>query len=286
MDSNVSAGFPALFTFLPVISLAFFALFFFLEWLQANRGKRTRRPRNARWVSYRINLSITVINQVVLFFGSATGLYLVSESHSFNGLARLLFFTESDTVLYHAFYYVVAFVFYDFLVYVWHVLNHRVHFLWQFHRCHHSDTDLNTSTGIRFHIAELTFSLFYKAGVILLFGFSGGLVVLFEATTFMFSVFHHSDLQLKDRWLKYVLVMPSHHATHHSVDPDYYNSNYGVVFPFWDRMFHTYHNHQPQEFGLKESSEGVKTFFNPKLFSWVSVLGFGLGLGWLLWYSL
>src|SRR5205085_404436 len=45
----------------------------------------------------------------------------------------------------------LAVVLLDYTLYVWHVLTHKVPFLWRFHVAHHVDLDLDASTALRFH---------------------------------------------------------------------------------------------------------------------------------------
>jgi sterol desaturase/sphingolipid hydroxylase (fatty acid hydroxylase superfamily) len=60
----------------------------------------------------------------------------------------------------------------DYTLYLWHVLTHKVPFLWRFHRIHHADLDLTASTAVRFHFGEITISVLFRAGQILLIGVS------------------------------------------------------------------------------------------------------------------
>lgn len=46
--------------------------------------------------------------------------------------------------------YVIAFLLFDFWMYIWHMANHRIPFLWLFHRSHHNDTEMDGSTALRF----------------------------------------------------------------------------------------------------------------------------------------
>src|ERR1051326_1646263 len=50
-----------------------------------------------------------------------------------------------------------AFLLFDAWMYWWHRLNHRVPFLWRFHRMHHSDPKMDVTTANRFHIGEIAF---------------------------------------------------------------------------------------------------------------------------------
>src|SRR5438270_12062803 len=54
-----------------------------------------------------------------------------------------------------------AIVLLDYTLYVWHVLTHRLGFLWRFHRVHHIDREMDASTAFRFHFGEVEFSLFF-----------------------------------------------------------------------------------------------------------------------------
>lgn len=53
----------------------------------------------------------------------------------------------------------LAIVLMDYTLYHWHVLTHRAPWLWRFHVVHHIDLDLDTSTALRFHFAELVASV-------------------------------------------------------------------------------------------------------------------------------
>ena len=46
----------------------------------------------------------------------------------------------------------VSVILLDLVYYGTHRLNHRVSVLWRFHRAHHSDLDVDVTTGLRFHL--------------------------------------------------------------------------------------------------------------------------------------
>lgn len=66
----------------------------------------------------------------------------------------------------------LALVLLDYTLYIWHVLMHRVPWLWRFHVVHHVDLDLDTSTALRFHFGELTASVVWQVGQVVLLGVS------------------------------------------------------------------------------------------------------------------
>ena len=51
----------------------------------------------------------------------------------------------------------------DYTVYLWHVATHKVPFLWRLHLVHHIDLDLDTTTALRFHAADMAISAPYRA---------------------------------------------------------------------------------------------------------------------------
>jgi sterol desaturase/sphingolipid hydroxylase (fatty acid hydroxylase superfamily) len=69
--------------------------------------------------------------------------------------------------------------------------------------------------------------------------------LVFQAGT----LFHHSNVRLPirlERWLNKVFVTPRMHGIHHSQVRSETNSNYGVVFPWWDSLHRTIGLNIPQ----------------------------------------
>lgn len=132
----------------------------------------------------------------------------------------------------------------DYTFYLWHRLNHLSPFLWRFHRVHHADLDLTLTTGIRFHVGELFFSLFWRAGQILILGVQLKTLKLWQTLTFIEILFHHSNLRLPlklERILHPLIVTPRMHGIHHSVKSAETNSNYSSGLTVWDRLHGTLH---------------------------------------------
>ena len=63
-------------------------------------------------------------------------------------------------------------------------------------------------------------------------------------------LFHHSNVRLPlgaERLLNQVLVTPRMHGIHHSQVQRENNSNFGTVFPWWDRLHRTLGVNIPQD---------------------------------------
>jgi sterol desaturase/sphingolipid hydroxylase (fatty acid hydroxylase superfamily) len=137
----------------------------------------------------------------------------------------------------------VGIVFLDLMIYIQHVVLHMIPFFWRFHRVHHSDLDLDVSSGFRFHPLEILGSMIYKLGLVAALGPSVMTVVVFEAILNGMAQFSHSNIKLPlglDRTLRWLFVTPDMHRIHHSVEVNETNSNYGFNLSIWDRLLGTY----------------------------------------------
>jgi sterol desaturase/sphingolipid hydroxylase (fatty acid hydroxylase superfamily) len=152
----------------------------------------------------------------------------------------------------------------DLAIYLQHVMFHAVPALWRVHRMHHSDTDLDVTTGLRFHPVEIVLSMLIKFAAIAALGAPAVAVLLFEVLLNATSMFNHANLRLPERVdaaLRQVLVTPDMHRVHHSVIERETNSNFGFNLALWDRLFGTYRA-QP-EAGHEGMTIGVEQFRDP-----------------------
>lgn len=128
----------------------------------------------------------------------------------------------------------------DAWTYLWHRLNHRVPFLWRFHRVHHADATMDVTTASRFHIGELAMSSALRVPVLVAGGIYVWELVLYETVMFAVVQFHHANVRLPERWdraLRAVVVTPHLHRVHHSRFQPETDSNYSSLLTVWDRLF-------------------------------------------------
>ena len=173
---------------------------------------------------------------------------------------------------------ILAMVVLDLLIYVQHVVFHKVPLFWDLHKVHHADRDFDVTTGIRFHPIEMVLSLAYKMICIVVLGAPVVAVLLFELILNACSMFNHSNVKLPlgfDRVLRMFIVTPDMHRVHHSTIVRETNSNYGFSISLWDRLFRTYidqpeKGHEDMVIGLSEyQTDG------PTSFTWSLLLPFG-----------
>ncbi len=137
---------------------------------------------------------------------------------------------------------IVSFLLLDYSNYIWHILLHKLPILWRFHLVHHTDLDLDVTTAFRFHFGELVGSVFFRGAAIIIIGASPLMVLIYEIAFEAATQFHHSNAKLPftlEKFLNYFIVTPRMHGIHHSMIKKETNSNYSIIFSFWDRIHKT-----------------------------------------------
>ena len=240
------------------ISLFMFVLVFFA--LLENFYPR-RRPGGNTKERWKTNFSISIISQVLLQLMLPLSAVLIAVLASGNNFG--LFNNIEWPVFIEG---ALVFLLLDFSIYIQHVLSHKIPILWQIHKVHHSDRELDTSTAVRFHPLEIYISMLYKSIVIIVLGPSAVLVLIFEIVLSSSAIFNHANLKLPakiDRLLRKTIVTPDMHRLHHSVREFESSKNYGFNFSFWDRIFDTHlkvsdEYHKKMNLGL-ESHQSINT---------------------------
>jgi sterol desaturase/sphingolipid hydroxylase (fatty acid hydroxylase superfamily) len=127
----------------------------------------------------------------------------------------------------------------DLTFYYWHRLNHTRPLLWRFHNVHHADPDMDVTTSFRFHWGEVLYSTIFRLLQVGIIGVLPLTYVVYEAAFNGATMFHHSNLRLPMAWerrLNRIFVTPRMHGVHHSAVGRETNSNYSVIFSWWDRL--------------------------------------------------
>lgn len=154
---------------------------------------------------------------------------------------------------------VAGFLALDYTMYLWHRALHGVSTLWRFHSVHHADADLDASTALRFHVGELAASLPFRCAQVSVLGVSANVALTYEVAMQTAAIFHHSNTRLPEvleRWIGFVVVTPRMHGVHHSVDTRDLQSNWSVLFSFWDRLHGTHRwRETPPTIGLAREND-------------------------------
>lgn len=144
----------------------------------------------------------------------------------------------------------------DFFVYLVHLAFHKIPFLWEFHKVHHSATTMNPITQYRIHPIELIANNVQST---LVFGIVTGLFQYLSegmvsnwtflgvnVFTFLFFLFganlRHSHVKLRYfPFVEYLFLSPMQHQIHHSIKITHRNKNMGSKLAVWDWIFGTLH---------------------------------------------
>lgn len=231
--------------------------------------KKRVAPRGQRWLT---NLGFAVIDTVALRLLvplAAVGAALWASQQGF-GILNVIALPDAVTI-------VTAIIVLDFALYWQHVATHKIPLFWRFHKVHHVDRDLDSSSGVRFHPVEICVSMAYKMAIVVLLGAPAVAVIIFEIILNACALFNHANLRLPlwaDRFLRVIIVTPDYHRVHHSVDESETNSNYGFSLTVWDHLFGSYKaqpaaGHDDMTLGLSEHQDA-----SPQKLGWSLILPF------------
>lgn len=177
---------------------------------------------------------------------------------------------------------VVALFTIDLVHYLVHNLLHRVPWLWELHKTHHSvvDGEMDWIVSFRFQWTEVVVYKTIQYVPLAFLGFRTEAILVHAIFGTLIGHLNHSNLDLGYGWLRYVFNSPRMHIWHHNYDADAKSTiNFGIIFSVWDWIFGTARipSRSPARIGF----DGVESF--PKGFlahtSWplARVLGSGTG---------
>jgi len=127
----------------------------------------------------------------------------------------------------------------DLVAWVHHWVRHRVPLFWRFHAVHHAQRELNVFTDLRYHPLEYLVTLTIGALPMFALGNAFPVVALWGFASTCYTKLTHANVRTRLGPLRWVLVTPQSHRIHHSIDRRHQDTNYGVVFSIWDRLFGT-----------------------------------------------
>ena len=166
----------------------------------------------------------------------------------------------------------------DLGVFIGHYMQHKVPFLWEFHKTHHSAAVLTPMTVYRVHPVDNLLTMGFSGVLVGLANggyqyLSAGSGVLYtiwgvNAVVIVFYLMAY-NLRHSHIWLSYGtfwskwFVSPAMHQIHHSTEKRHVDKNIGLMFAFWDRIAGTLYVPEKQEsfrYGIKP--EDQKEFSN------------------------
>lgn len=213
-----------------------------------------------------VSLAVAVLAQMLVQRGmAATGLKplfsidLAATIHSDNSLVVVAGYTLAP---------LVAVLVYDVAYYCFHRLQHAVPFLWRFHAVHHSIEELNVFNSYH-HVSEYFLRIpLLILPLNLLVHVAEPQVAIAGAMLGIAGKLAHANTTLSFGPFRYLLVEPSYHRLHHSLDERHWNRNFAFYFSFLDTLLGTAHHPGFDEYpktGLDYVREprGMKSYLCP-----------------------
>lgn len=135
----------------------------------------------------------------------------------------------------------VFFLVSDFIQWITHRMLHRVSFLWNFHKVHHSVKQMGFAAHLRYHWME---PVIYKSMLYIPLAIIGGFNIedVFIVHFFAITIGHlnHANLGWDYGYLKYIFNNPKMHIWHHAKEmPTQYGINFALTLSVWDYIFKT-----------------------------------------------
>lgn len=160
------------------------------------------------------------------------------------------------------------FILRDFIHWNVHRLLHRVPFLWEFHKVHHSVKEMGFAAHLRFHWMETVVyrTIEYIPLAMIGFGIQEFFFVHIVATTI--GHFNHSNISIPLGPFRFLLNNPQMHILHHArklPDQHRYGVNFGISLSLWDYLFRTAYTEKNEgnvPLGFEGDDQFPKDFWN------------------------
>jgi sterol desaturase/sphingolipid hydroxylase (fatty acid hydroxylase superfamily) len=190
-----------------------------------------------------VNFIFTVIH-LIIHTALAVLIVMLSDWCLLNNFGLVYWFNANILMT-----IIIALLALDFSSWLVHFVMHKNRTLWRFHLIHHSDNNVDVTTGLRHHPGD---SLLRGIFFILLIFVSGApmySVMIYQTLVVVSTAFTHANISLPprlDKALSFIIVSPNMHKVHHHWKQPYTDSNYGAVFSFWDRLLGTFMKLEPK----------------------------------------
>ena len=213
-------------------------IFFFLE---ISKPWRKHQPifRKDFWLDFfYMYFNFFLFSLLIYNAASEVAVNLFNDFLAVFGISNLVAFEIASWPI--VFQLLLMFVVADFIQWNIHRLLHRVPFLWQFHKVHHSVEQMGFAAQLRFHWMETIVykSIQYIPLAMIGFGIDDFFIVYI--TGFIVGHFNHANFNINIGPLKYALNNPQMHIWHHAKhlpEDRKYGVNFGLTLSIWDYIF-------------------------------------------------
>lgn len=254
--------------------LLLLSLFFWLLEIAFPWRKSQKKIRKDFWLDgFYMFFNFFIFNLIFFVAFSETTIYVFDSVLNLFGLSVKSLQVINLNLLPASLGLIVFFLISDFAQWGIHRLLHRIPFLWNFHKVHHSVKQMGFAAHLRYHWME---TLVYRTGLYVPLAIIGGFdienVFIVHIITLIIGHFNHSNFILPLGPLKYILNNPQMHIWHHAKflpKNRRYGINFGLSLSTWDYLFKTNyipHNGRDIELGFRGDTHFPKEFIKQELY--------------------
>ena len=220
----------------PVQKLVWVFFCLSISWI-LEAGYPLMKLRYRKWKHAALNLIFLSTSMIInVFFGIITvGIFIWLETYQF-GLLNWINLPRWLEL-------VVSIMLLDFMAqYVAHRLLHKYKWMWKLHMVHHSDTNVDATTGTRHHPGDYLVRETFALVAIMISGMPVAFYLVYRILSILFTYLTHANWNMSpglDKAMSYVFVSPNMHKFHHHHERPWTDSNFGNIFSLWDRAFGT-----------------------------------------------
>ena len=167
----------------------------------------------------------------------------------------------------------ILFLVNDFIQWNTHRLLHRVTFLWNFHKVHHSVKEMGFAAHLRYHWMEpVVYNSLRYIPLAIIANYSAQDVAFVHFFNIIIGHLNHANLGWNYGVFKYFFNNPKMHIWHHAKQlPKHarYGINFGITLSAWDYLFKTAHvpyNGKDIELGFEGDETFPKDFISQELY--------------------
>lgn len=191
----------------------------------------------------------TMFVQVLGFLALAPSTIINAETNSWDGFRAMV--ASMPWLL----QFVIVLILSDLAQYWYHRLFHQVPFLWGFHAIHHSAKSMDWLAGSRMHFVEIILLRAITSLPLFTLGFSASVMQAYIGFIYIWSSLLHANVGGDFNRLGHWIATPRFHHWHHGLEREAFDVNFAIHFPFFDKLFGTFHlpeGRWPKDYGIPE----------------------------------
>ena len=157
--------------------------------------------------------------------------------------------------------FIVYFIFADFIEWIVHNMLHRIPWMWEFHKLHHSIKELDWIGNFRFHWMEIVIYRSFKYFPLVILGINNQVILWIAIVATLIGHLNHANIKTDWGILRYIFNSPRLHVWHHDVVlHGKGGQNFAIVFSIWDWLFKTIYYPQDTESPQKLGFDKIESF--------------------------